>query len=187
MDERPSSGAWSGFYVIHSTNWGSSWTWPFSISNADNVGIGYQTSSYKLGVNGNAGKPGGGSWSDSSDIRLKKNIRPLEDALDRITQLEGVTYEWKNPSEHGGEAGMQASFIAQEVEKVFPEWVSEIDAQGKDKELVSEDGKMKVLNLPYAFDAYMVEAIKEQQDIIEKQGKEIADLKKRLNDLERKI
>jgi hypothetical protein len=60
-----------------------------------------------------------------SDLRLKKNVKPLEGALDQLLRLRGVTYEWKEPAEHGNEHGPIRGFIAQEVEKVFPEWVGE--------------------------------------------------------------
>jgi hypothetical protein len=59
-----------------------------------------------------------------SDRRLKKNIKPLPGALDTLLQIIGVTYEWKTPDEHHP-AGTQTGVIAQDVEKVFPQWVSE--------------------------------------------------------------
>jgi hypothetical protein len=65
----------------------------------------------------------------SSDQRLKKNIEPLTGALNHVLQLKGVTYEWKNPEEHGNQSGTQTGFIAQEVEKVFPDWVDQ-DSKG---------------------------------------------------------
>ncbi len=68
-------------------------------------------------------KPGGGSWTDSSDIRLKKNVKPLEGVLDRLMKLQGVTFEWIEPEKHGDLRGRQTGMIAQDVEKVFPEWV----------------------------------------------------------------
>jgi hypothetical protein len=61
----------------------------------------------------------------SSDERLKRNIEPLTGALDRLLQLKGVTYEWKDPAEHESKTGTQTGFIAQEVEKVFPGWVED--------------------------------------------------------------
>jgi hypothetical protein len=57
-----------------------------------------------------------------SDQRLKKEIRPLENSLDKITQLEGVNFKWKKPANEKL-AGEQVGFIAQQVEKVFPELV----------------------------------------------------------------
>jgi hypothetical protein len=63
--------------------------------------------------------------SCNSDVRLKQNVRPLADALDRLLQLKGVTFEWKNPEEHQNHSGTQTGVIAQEVEKIFPQWVHE--------------------------------------------------------------
>jgi hypothetical protein len=67
----------------------------------------------------------GCGWSTYSDIRLKKNVEPLNGALDRLLRLRGVTFEWKEPAEHANQTGRQTGFIAQEVEKVMPDWVTE--------------------------------------------------------------
>jgi hypothetical protein len=61
----------------------------------------------------------------SSDRRLKEDIKPLDGALEKILQLKGVTFKWRNPENHGNATEAQRGFIAQEVEKVFPEWVAE--------------------------------------------------------------
>jgi len=68
-----------------------------------------------------------GSCSGCSDLRLKQNVRPLNGAIDQLLQLKGVTFEWKDPSTHGheNETGTVTGFIAQDVEKVFPQWVHE--------------------------------------------------------------
>jgi hypothetical protein len=60
----------------------------------------------------------------ASDQRLKKNITPIVGAMDRLLQINGVTFNWKNPDEHQG-AGVQTGVIAQDVEKVFPDWIGE--------------------------------------------------------------
>lgn len=59
-----------------------------------------------------------------SDERYKKDIESLKGSLDKLLQLRGVSFYWKDPSLHGGNTGIQRGFIAQEYEKVFPEWVS---------------------------------------------------------------
>lgn len=64
-----------------------------------------------------------------SDARLKKNIEPLRGTLQRLLRLSGVTFEYKNPEKSFGLPGRQTGMIAQEVEKVFPEWVDE-DEEG---------------------------------------------------------
>jgi len=116
---------------------------------------------YTLEVNGTAGKPGGGTWSDSCDERLKKNITALDgrEALAQICRLRGVTFEWINPEEHaeGGRAGV----IAQELEAVFPEWVEEIEPRGRDRDLLPAGDAVKAVTFPHDFNAYVIEAIKE--------------------------
>ena len=95
----------------------------------NNVGIGTTQPRTKLDVAGNlnitgsAAKPGGGSWSSTSDIRLKKSVQSLKGALEQLLQLRGVSFEWKQPEKQGNLRGVQMGLIAQEVEVVFPEWV----------------------------------------------------------------
>jgi len=69
------------------------------------------------------------SFTVSSDSRLKQNIEPLQGSIDQLLKLRPVTFEWKDPAEHGNHQGMQRGFIAQEVEKILPEWVG-IDNKG---------------------------------------------------------
>ena len=76
---------------------------------------------------GDAFKPGGGSWGVVSDRRLKKNIEPLSGALDRLMKLRSVTYEYKDPEKDHQLPGTQIGFVAQEVEEVFPDWIGEKD------------------------------------------------------------
>jgi len=67
-----------------------------------------------------------GGHCGTSDRRLKKNVKPLADALDKLLQINGVTFEWINPgAEKWMKSGIHTGVIAQDVEKVFPEWVSE--------------------------------------------------------------
>jgi hypothetical protein len=114
-----------------------------------NVGIGTNTPTAKLHLaTGTAIKPGGGSWGATSDVRLKQNVNTLKGGLEKLLQLRGVTFEWKEPEKQGNLTGTQMGMVAQEVEKVFPEWVGE-----------ASDG-LKVLSI-YGFEALVVEAIRE--------------------------
>jgi hypothetical protein len=72
---------------------------------------------------GNAYKPGGGSWSASSDARLKHDIRDLSGALGKLMQLRPVTFRYNDGKRYG--EGLRTGFIAQEMEKVYPEWVTQ--------------------------------------------------------------
>jgi hypothetical protein len=101
-------------------------------------------------VTAQAFKPGGGSWAVPSDARLKANVEPLAGTLDRLLQLRGVRYAYR--PEVTPKAmylpGPQVGFIAQEVERVFPDWVSE-----------GADGYKTVG--PRGFEALTVEALRE--------------------------
>ncbi len=77
---------------------------------------------------GDAFKVGSPGWSTISDARLKHDIEPLTGSLERVLQLHGRTYYYNDPAAMGAAPGKRTGFIAQEVEKVFPEWVGE--AQG---------------------------------------------------------
>jgi hypothetical protein len=124
------------------------------------------SSSYGLIVNGGSSTSysiyaykGGytsGSWVSGSDARLKKDITPIENVLESIGYLTPVKYYWNIetfPDRYYNE-DQQIGMIAQEMEKVFPELVSE-DAEG-------------FMAIAYdKFTAVLLAAIKEQQEEIE--------------------
>lgn len=86
-----------------------------------------------------------GSITANSDISLKKNLLKIDNALEKVEQINGYTYELKadDSKRHGG-------VIAQEMEKVFPEIVN----TGNDGLMGVEYGNISAL---------LIEAIKEQQ------------------------
>lgn len=57
----------------------------------------------------------------ASDRKLKKNIVEIPDVLEKIDQISGVEFDWKDGNGH------DVGFIAQEIQKVFPSLVSEQD------------------------------------------------------------
>ena len=63
----------------------------------------------------------------NSDSRLKKSVETIPSALEKILSLRGVTFEWKTKEfpERNFTEGTQIGLIAQEVEEVFPELVSQ--------------------------------------------------------------
>jgi hypothetical protein len=96
--------------------------------------------------------------SCTSDVRLKKNVEPLTGSLEKITRLRPVTFEWKEPDEHNG-TGRQVGFIAQDVEKVLPEWVGAndkgfktVNRGGLDVMLVDAVQALKLKNDELRFD-----------------------------------
>lgn len=56
----------------------------------------------------------------TSDVRLKKDIQPLGNPLQQLSQLSGYQYHWKGP---GQSTQLQTGLLAQEVEQVFPHMV----------------------------------------------------------------
>jgi Chaperone of endosialidase len=89
----------------------------------------------------------------TSDIRLKKKVKPLRGALAELLSLKGVTFEWNDPAEHENHTGTQEGVIAQDVEKVRPQWVHETpDTHAK---TVDPDARTMV--------ALTVEAFREMQ------------------------
>ena len=91
------------------------------ISPSGNVGIGTVSPSYRLHV---AGDAMANHWYTSSDSRLKENITPLTNAIEKVSALRGIYFNLKGEPASKREVGV----IAQEVEAVLPEVVSE-DAQ----------------------------------------------------------
>ena len=89
----------------------------------------------------------------------------------RLLQLHGVTYAYKNPEAIHELPGQQTGMIAQEVEKVFPEWVE-----------TGRDG-MKRLSVR-GFEALAVEALRELR--AEKDA-QIRSVEKRLAAIEAKL
>jgi hypothetical protein len=132
------------------------------------VGINTPSPDATLSVNGTADKPGGGSWGTPSDGRLKNVDGSFHSGLEQVLKLRPVRYRYKADnalgiSDHEEHVGV----VAQEVQRVLPEAVSE-----------NNRGYLLVNNDPIIW--AMLNAIKEQQ-------KEIKALRKRAVRLESKL
>ena len=68
------------------------------------------------------------STTTSSDRKLKENITPVENALDKVKQLNGVEFDWKK------DGTKSAGVIAQDVEKVLPQAVKTVKDLNSDEE-----------------------------------------------------
>ena len=128
-----------------------------------NVGIGQTDPQYKLEVNGQIAVQ---SIYLTSDVRLKKNIVTIKNALDKVSKLRGVRFQWNNILSNGVK-NTEIGLIAQEVEKVIPEVVS--------------NNKEGFKSVEYAnLVALLIESVKELK-------KENEELQQRLYSLENKI
>ena len=90
----------------------------------------------------------------TSDKRHKNNIQTIPNALEKVTKLNGVTWEWNDDVNEVTKSTPKTGLIAQEVQEVLPEVVKTRD----DGFLALDYSKMMGL---------LVEAIKEQQIQIE--------------------
>ena len=63
----------------------------------------------------------------TSDIKFKKNVEPLKNSLQKISQISGVTFDWDSDHRKGHDVGV----IAQEIERVLPEAVIDRGSDGK--------------------------------------------------------
>lgn len=96
-----------------------------------NVGIGYGvgnaiTNTFRLSVNGQAAKPGGGSWTGTSDFRAKKSITPYTRGLTEILGINPVSFQYNSLSGHSDTTSRYIGVIAHEIEKILPSTVSTI-------------------------------------------------------------
>jgi hypothetical protein len=133
------------FYVLRGANDTETWTqvngvWPLQIDLTNNNAT------------------FGGTVTASSDVRFKKNINTIQDALDKILNMRGVTFERLETP------GTEIGVIAQEIEEVVPEVVT-TDANGHK-------------SVAYAnITALLIEAVKTQQVQINELREEIKKLK----------
>lgn len=120
------------------------------------VGIGTSTPSNVFTIGQGSGIAISDGWATYSSARWKTNIQTLNGALGKIQQLRGVSYDLKGTSKH------EIGLIAEEVGRIVPEVVT-----------WSKDGK-KAEGVDYSrLTAVLIEATKEQQQLIEEQKRSI--------------
>ena len=111
----------------------------------------------------------------TSDQRLKTNIKPLERALDKVITLNGVTYNWrvKEFPNKNFDSNRHVGVLAQELEAVLPEAVE-----------TGEDG-YKSVNYSN-ITPLLIEAIKELKAEKDELQKEVDELKRMMEELMKK-
>lgn len=107
-----------------------------------------------------------GNVTAYSDIKLKKDISPLENCLNLINKLDIYRYKWKETENR------DIGVIAQEVEKVFPEFVVEIQDAAKGKIKTVDYSKLATVSLG---------GIKELFNIVQDLQREVKSLKEDIN------
>jgi uncharacterized coiled-coil protein SlyX len=127
------------------------------------VGIGTATPSNVFTIAQGAGPAISDGWNTYSSRRWKTNIQTLHDALGKVEQLRGVSYDLKANGKH------EVGVIAEEVGAVLPEIVT-WEENGKDARSVDYT----------RLTALLIEATKEQQALIEKQQEQIKEQQRQM-------
>jgi hypothetical protein len=143
------------------------------IDRSSSVVIGGTTpQGYQLYVNGPLYATSG-PWN-GSDLRLKTNITSITDGLQKILSLQGVTYYWNRQKfpERNFPENEQIGLVAQDVEKIIPNIVH-----------TDSDG-FKSLSY-HKLTAVLIEAVKEQQKIIENQKTRMEQQNTLINELQK--
>ena len=144
------------------------------MKNSDN---GSYVSKFTFLGNGNASF-NGSLTQNSSDIRLKENIQPITNSLEKVKSLSGFTYNWNKTAQDlgfkgGGHDELQVGLSAQDVEKIQPEIVKPAPVDNTYKTIQYE----KLVPL-------LVEAIKELKANVETLESESLKLKQVLTKVE---
>ena len=113
-----------------------------------------------------------GSWNALSDRRLKTDIESMEDVLPSVLKLEPKRFHFIDNNENDPKS---IGFIAQDVQKLFPE-------------ITSRENDEEYLGIAYSkFGIVSIKAIQEQQLIIESQQEQIDAQQKQIEELMRRI
>ncbi len=136
-----------------------------------------------------------GTVTTPSDRALKEDIRDMPDKVmvDKLMKLKTHTYLYKQEEINGLPKGLQYGFVAQELEKVFPEMVKEV-VQGSYKEVENEDGSLTIeedrekayKSINYlAMIPILTKAVQEQQTMLQAYEDELLTLREMLTELKK--
>jgi hypothetical protein len=145
------------------------------IDTTGRVGIGTRSPDNTLSVNGSADKSGGGSWGTFSDGRLKNLNGSFTSGLSEILKLHPIRYRYKEENAMGiHDRDEHVGFVAQDVQKVIPEAVTE-----------NSRGYLLVNNDPILW--AMLNAIQEQQQQIQEQRQQLRTQQRQIASLNGKL
>jgi hypothetical protein len=149
-------------------------------SNYGVIGVANGTSATKYGVYCIGNGAYTGSWSHVSDEKLKKDIQPIQNILEKIKQLQPVSYNYdleKYP-EMGLNKKKEFGITAQNLESVFPDMVSNDVFPGKSSTVTSDSTITQVKTPPVTYKGVdYIQLIPVLLCAIQEQQKEIEELR----------
>ncbi len=112
---------------------------------------------------------------NTSDVRLKKNIKPLDSALDKVMNLQVKTFNWNSgEDQHTNHTG----FMAQDLIKTFPDLVVSEEYVYDEASKKSVKKPVEYLGVRYTeMIGILTKAIQEQQELIQQQNQTVNELK----------
>ncbi len=178
----------TGFSSGAAINFRTSFVTKMRIISNGNVGIGINSPTEALDVVGNIKATG---TITPSDKRLKRNINQFQMGLEEVLQIQPVsfTYNGKGGTKDGSD---HIGLIAQELQKIAPSLVKEYEHKNiaeatteENYKLISSENYLSIKDSEIKY--LLINAIKEQQEIIQIKSEEISILEDKLVLLENKI
>lgn len=146
-----------------------------------------------LEIGGVAYKPGGGSWTTTSDRRLKKDIRDYKDGLTELLQINPVYFKYNDARLTQDLNKEYIGVIAQEMLQIAPYTVEEGDFFQETAEdslgntVITKQGEKYYAFDPSALTFMTINAVKEQQQTIESLREEVQKKDAQLNEMRARL
>jgi hypothetical protein len=176
-------------YVLRSNfdNYGGGGVWVSDDGDLCDLNDGYLALRASYGLRIHTGNRGGGAtialrydgqiiasnniiaYGSPSDRRLKDNVKPLENSLEKVMKMRGVEFDWREGTDEYETTKLRhdIGFIAQEVQDIIPDLVRQDD-----------DGYLALRDR--GIPALLLEAIKELKTELDEARAEIKNLKEKI-------
>ncbi|MBN2128306.1 MAG: tail fiber domain-containing protein [Sedimentisphaerales bacterium] len=170
------------FYAVYGEASSSDYAGYFAgrVQTTGNLGVGRSAVTNKLEVEGNASKTTAGSWLANSDRRIKTDVKPVSNALEKLDKVRLVDFRYTDEYRKAHpsiEDQRYVNVIAQEYAEVFPDHVT---SGGE----TLPDGSKILQTDSYPLTIYAAAGVQELHKALEEKDAQIADLTSRLERLE---